>query len=207
MEASLKSENVQQVIKTIAGTPERVRKALATGLARALEDVVGRAGTTFMSGPSKTQLGVRTTRLRGALASEVVDAGDKIIGRVGDNMPYAAFHEFGFHGTIAVRAHTRVRGWLNAKGQALKTHQTVNQLGAYSLGKNGKPTAPVIGTYQRDIRPEAVRLGLSGFKGLSQVRAYARKINYAGRPFLKPALDATDIAGEINQELQTLKAA
>lgn len=196
---TLKQTGVQQQIQAANGTDARILQAMQIGLARALQFVVGLAGSEYMSGPTKTMLGVRTGRLRSALASEVEPTSDGVIGRVGDNVPYAAKWELGFNGVEQVRAHTRVIGFTGKNGAARKSFVQKTQ-----YGKGGKAGGIVLGTFRQDIRPAHVRAGLSNFSSLQQVRAYARKLNIAPRPFLKPALAATDIGGEITKELQAI---
>jgi hypothetical protein len=108
-------------------------------------------------------------------------------------MPYAAFHEFGFFGDETVRAHTRVIGWTGKSGRPLKSKR-----------HRGRPG--VLG-WEQDIRPQSVRMGLSNFSSIQQVRAHTRHIEYAGRPYIRPALENTDIMAEVNKELLKVKDA
>ena len=52
-------------------------------------------------------LKVRTNNLRGSIHQEIIRDGSGIVGRVGTNVEYAAFHEYGFNGTQSVREHVR----------------------------------------------------------------------------------------------------
>ena len=52
-------------------------------------------------------LKVRTNNLRGSIHQEVIRDGSGIVGRVGTNVEYAAFHEYGFNGAQSVREHMR----------------------------------------------------------------------------------------------------
>lgn len=52
-------------------------------------------------------LNVRTNNLRGSIHQEVIRDGSAIVGRVGTNVEYAAFHEYGFNGAQSVREHMR----------------------------------------------------------------------------------------------------
>ena len=56
---------------------------------------------------SGQSLKVRTGRLRRSINSRVNDSAKSIIGIVGTNVEYAARHEYGFHGTVNVREHSR----------------------------------------------------------------------------------------------------
>ena len=72
------------------------------------------------------------------------------LGGAGSNLEYADYHEFGFHGTVQVRAHER---------RAARTRT--------ASGKFRKRAADA---------------------GTHSVRAHTRDVNYAGRPYARPAL-------------------
>lgn len=52
-------------------------------------------------------LGVRTGRLRRSITQVVKESGNEITGTVGTNVEYGRVHEYGFSGTVPVRAHVR----------------------------------------------------------------------------------------------------
>jgi phage gpG-like protein len=52
-------------------------------------------------------LQVRTGTLRRSITGEVLDSQTEVTGIVGTNVPYAAAHEYGFHGTETVKEHLR----------------------------------------------------------------------------------------------------
>lgn len=187
----------QKLIAAVGGADSAVLQGMRIGLARALQFAVGQAGSTYMSGPTKSMLGVRSGRLRGSLTAEVEAGGETVLGRIGSNMPYAAIWEFGFHGEVDVAAHTRVNGWVGKSGRALKTYQEKKQ-----FGNGGKKGGIVLGVFRKDIRPAHVRAGLSNFQSLVQVRASRRRIDQNPRPYLLPALEATDIGGEIGKAIK-----
>ncbi len=169
IKVSIIRANEQTVINSLATTDERVLLALGQGLEAGLLLAVGRAQTNYLSGPRPGKLNVITTRLRGSITEEVTTAAQTVTGVIGTNVPYAAYHEFGFHGTVQVKGFNRVTHLVNGKNQM--------------LAKGGKKNAAKLKT---------------GFVGVSPVHAHPRRINYAGKPFLRPALNDTDIAGEIN---------
>ena len=68
-------------------------------------------------------LKVRTNNLRGSIHQEVSRDGSGIVGRVGTNVEYAAFHEYGFSGTQNVREHMRTIKM--AFGKMLKTPKRI----------------------------------------------------------------------------------
>lgn len=172
-------QNVDGVLKNLKTTNERVRVALGVGLARGLLIAVGVAQVKYLSGPRPGVLDVVTTRLRGSITSEVTVNDNEITGRIGSNIPYAAYHEFGFHGVVSVRAHSRVTSLQISNGTARIMHHG----GSKRLAKQLK---------RGDVA------------GVTFVKGHNRQVDYAGRPFLKPALEETDIAGEINKELKNL---
>ena len=84
-------------------------------------------------------------------------------------------------------------GWTGAGGRARKTFKEVKQLDS---------KRNVMGSFRVDVRPAHVRAGLSNFTSIQQVAAYRRKVNINPRPYLLPALQATDIGGEINKAIR-----
>lgn len=52
-------------------------------------------------------LKVRSNNLRSSIHQEVSTNGNTIVGKVGTNVEYAAFHEYGFNGTQNVKEHLR----------------------------------------------------------------------------------------------------
>src|SRR4051812_10185138 len=114
------------VIKDLQGLPGEVDFAVARGLDRGLQGAVTIAQRRYLSGPRPGKLDIRTRRLLNSISREVLidrqvvalewlngktqsvttGSGD-IRGRIGTNVSYAAFHEFGFHGVVHVSAHSR----------------------------------------------------------------------------------------------------
>jgi phage gpG-like protein len=156
-------------IQGLTAMDDKVIKAAATGLARALLMVVGIVQREYLQGPRPLRLGEITTRLRQSISSQVTISGQTIRGRIGTNVKYAAFHEFGFHGTEQVSAHARV---------------------SYGPKRLAAPDARLPKT-----------------PTLSFVKAYTRRIDYAGRPFIAPALARSlpMIITEVKKELATVK--
>lgn len=170
----IKEDGVEKVIANVNATVERVRQALGAGLSIGLQLAAGVAQVDYLSGPRPGVLDVVTTRLRNSIVTEVEDDGNVISGRIGTNIPYAAFHEFGFHGVEHVGSFTRV------------THR-VNGLGHVLHG--GK---------------KAAKRQKAGFAGVTFVRAHDRKIDYDGRPYIRPALAGVDIGGKMTTELKKI---
>ena len=190
------------VIKKLTALPASIDRALGTGLARGLEYAASVAQLQFLSGPRPAVLNARTGRLRGSIAYEV-DATNpaRIVGRIGSNLSYAAFHEFGFHGIINVRAHSRI----------LNVHSVKTGAQVEIRRKLYDDKGNFIGF--RDSNKRALERLITNPKhaahygfNVVQVRAYSRKVDYFGRPYIRPALETAmpTITGEINREIKAL---
>ncbi len=180
-------------IKTLQQTPAAIQGAMQRGLARGLLSAVATSQLKYLSGPRAARLDAISGRLRQNVASEVENDGATIIGRFGDNVPYAAFHEFGFHGVVNVKAHVRVIGQVSDLGEIIDTRRRVV-----------KDTGEFVGFL--DSRKRSASKQENGLIGVSFVKAHSRTVNYAGRPFLRPALEESmdAITTEISAEIKTL---
>lgn len=189
IKATITSQNEQLVIASAKTLDARILQACEIGLARGLLAVVRTAQADYLSGPRPAKLDRVTSRLYGSVTSHVTRNATSVIGRVGSNLKYAAYHEFGFHGTVNVRAHSRVIENLGGKGQSL----------AVTAGR------VVSGILQ--TRKEVARRQKTGVAVVQFVQAHARSVNYAGKPFVRPALKKNEpvIIAEITKELSTLK--
>lgn len=114
---------------TIALTPKALRviertgdkapllAAIAQAMDLANQDTVAHISKVRMRGndwkpfpPEAHKLGIRSGRLYKSLHhSPAVVAGDQVVSTIGSNVVYAGVHEFGFRGTVTVKAHTRKR--------------------------------------------------------------------------------------------------
>jgi phage gpG-like protein len=184
--ATITAKNEQLVIAGLKALDERVLQAAETGLARGLEFVVSSAKLNYLSGSPLRRI---TGRLQSGMTQSVTRTGDSVTGRVGNNVKYAAFHEFGFHGVQNVKAHSRVMNNVNAKGENIAIQP-------------GKVISGVLQT-----RKVVAGKQRSGFVSVQFVKAHSRKVNYAGRPFVRPALEAMQpqIKAEIVKDLEATK--
>lgn len=89
----------------------RFGKLAATARARVKRNILFLCGVLreniqrdWLSGQVLNQ---RTGRLKGSIHDEVDEAGDAIIGTVGTNVEYARPHEYGFQGSVMIKAHLR----------------------------------------------------------------------------------------------------
>lgn len=197
MQSKVTSKNEQLVIKSAETLPERIRAAAARGLAQGLLGVAAMAQLDFLSGPRPGKIQSITGRLRQGVNTSVEVSGDRIVGRIGNNVKYAARHEFGFHGIEQVKAHTRV------------VDQTFANF-TDSVAGTRKRAVSLDGDFHgfTESRKRASGRQRTGFVGIQHVRAHTRKINYAGKPFIRPALEASKgtVEKAINAEVATVKA-
>jgi phage gpG-like protein len=159
--------------------PERIRQTAVLVLRRGMEAAVTKSQLEyFHEGTSvlPDRLRAITGRLRKSITSKVDTTARGAIGRIGTNVKYGAYHEFGFNGTVQVREHLRARSVVNANFQESDPRR--------SWKRNGTVLA-----WKENLIQAAARTG--GFvSGIQRVKAHARKVAYKGRPFLRPALEA-----------------
>ena len=141
--------------------PDTVRERLRKTVESLALTLVASVQRSYLSGQS---LKVKTGTLRRSINEKTTTTETSVEAAVGPNMKeakYAAFHEFGYHGTESVREH------LMLIKQAF-----------------GKP-----------ITPQQVTVG-----------AHSRKVDYAGKPFMRPAFDAMrpQIVSEISRVVEGL---
>lgn len=213
MSATIKG-SAKLVITALGHVPAAVDVACARGLARGLLYAVGLAQRNYLSGPRPQRLDVRTRRLRDSVTAEVeinrtvralewlrsggtseVRGDGQITGRIGTNVEYAAFHEFGFYGIVHVGAHSRVLSTSDVSGNK------IDQRGRF-VDRAGN----FIGYKSSHGKAAAKSSSKAAFVFQSQVKAYERHVNYAGRPYLRPALEAAlpEIKQEVRNELRAI---
>jgi len=164
---------------SIKGTEEFVKKAL--DLQKAKERIrdrlrklsefyavktVATSVDKYLSGPRPERLGRVTGRLATSVARgwKVQTVGEKnILIQFGTDVPYAPVHEYGFHGTVQVPAHTRHV----SSGDVFKRMKKISQ-------RTG-----------REFTSKSVVS-----RGSTTVRAHSRMMNIRKRPFLRPAVEA-----------------
>lgn len=195
MNATIKQRGLGVVLRFNAELEPKVVEACATGMKRGLAHAVTVAQREFLSGPRPAKLDIITGRLRNAMSYAVrVREGKGVIGRLGNNVKYAAYHEFGFHGTVNVASHLRVIKQLNNIGVAIDTRRVVRKAD---------------GSQARflDTRKAALSRTKTGVAVIQRVGAHTRKVDYAGRPFAGPALKKAGpvILKQIVQELRKIQ--
>jgi phage gpG-like protein len=97
---------------------------------------------------SGSVLRVRTGTLRSSINTKIDESATSVTATIGTNVKYAAVHEFGFHGTVTVRAHLRhiTQAW----GRPIAP--TVQHVGAYSRRMN-LPERSFLRSTMREMTP------------------------------------------------------
>jgi hypothetical protein len=170
------NRNVSLVLERARKIPERIEGAIETGMKRGLVMVVSISQLEFLQGPRPLRLGERSTRLRQSMTWKVDREKGKVRGHVGTNVAYGAFHEFGFRGIEKVRAHTRTIATLNGAGERVDNRRLVKDRAGNIVG------------FKESRKRAAGRLQ-EGVVFVQFVRAHDRKVDYRGRPFVRPALE------------------
>lgn len=96
-----------KVRQALRNTDARMLPALGNGLSRGLQSAAAVAQHDYLHGPRPSRLDVVSTRLQGSLVTEIKTSGTSVVGRIGTNIKYAAYHEFGYHGIEQVKGFTR----------------------------------------------------------------------------------------------------
>lgn len=160
------SSNADAILRRVQGFPPRLAQAVAGAMDRQNQLTIAHAQRHYLSGPRPQRLGVRTNRLRSSLtAAPARVTGDSVISSIGTNVAYAGAHEFGFDGSVTVRAHQR---------NIFRSHQTGG--GSVFDMRTGR------------VRRQAVRT-ISLLQGQATVRSHARRVKMRARPFLRPAVE------------------
>jgi phage gpG-like protein len=173
IEATQTERGYALTLSSMQTLERRMLDAAGTGLARGLLLTVAMVQREYLQGPRPEKLGVVTSRLLQSISSKVTVTDKTVTGRIGSNVRYAAFHEFGFHGTQSVSEHTRVVNRVRGPGKGQYGPLVVGQRFVKGGGSGGKAAA---------------RKQRSGFVTFETIRAHQRKVDYAGRPFVHPAL-------------------
>ena len=204
MNATLKSPNISVAVKGLGNLNAAMLPAAAKGLAVGLEHARGVAMRRFLSGPRPEVLDVVTTRLRGSISTAVRIEGGQVRGTIGSNVTYAPFHEFGFKGSVKVKEHTRAVDHLDRveKIKTDKKGRRSSQL--YRFAKDGS----VVG-YKTTLAKLAAARGQMMEVGYQAIGEHQRTVNYAGKPFIRPAVLASTnvIAFEVRKQLALIKTA
>lgn len=204
MNAEMKQDgSTRLVIRNLVRFDAQCLQMAGRGLDAGLKHAATVAMKNYLSGPRPEKLDVVTTRLRGSITSKVESVGEGIIGRIGTNIPYAPVHEFGLigHAPIKINEHERST---DRKGVLKKSRMSKGKVlsDLYRLDKDGNRIG-----YKRTLKQLAAKQNKLDQIQTGKVRAHERKnFKYAGRPFLRPALEDSKpvILAEIKRQLDTL---
>lgn len=120
--------NGAEAVAHLNALPNRIREELRVGIGRANVKLV-RAVKQKLSGEV---LKVRSDRLRRSIGDIVEETQTTVSGVVSTPVKYAPPNEYGFHGTVSVRAH--MREIKQAFGRPIAPMQV--QVGAFSRAMN-----------------------------------------------------------------------
>jgi phage gpG-like protein len=156
------THNAQQIAARLATFPPEMLNGIARAMDKENELTVGHVAKNYLTGPRPEKLGVRTNRLRLSIRrSAAVIEGQSVTSTIGTNVEYAAIHEYGFTGSVDVKAHARA---------IVKT--------------SGQETAKLDARGRLRRRTRTVRTQT----GTAQVRAHKRSMKMRARPFLSPSV-------------------
>lgn len=141
----------EAVVARLSSMTDRVRKAVRNAVTSEAIRMQGLVKAK-LAGPV---LNERTHHLHDSIHFEVTDDAHGVTAIVGTDVKYAAYHEYGFHGTEQVRQHQRRISMVF-----------------------GHPIATVTAT----------------------IRAHARKVDYAGKSFMRSTL--AEEAGHISDVIR-----
>lgn len=108
--ATLKGTEITAVLQDLKDREFRTVQAGLAGLQAGLRIVMRIAQNEYLSGPRPACLGLMTGRLRASLVTNMQVQNGRVSGTLSTDVPYAEYHEHGFHGTVQVHQHTRVVG-------------------------------------------------------------------------------------------------
>ena len=136
--------NAAQIVRGLARFPAAMIALVARAMDVENELTVGDIDARKLSRRGPKTLGVRTNRLRSSIrAKQTVVTGLTAQSSIGSNVVYAGAHEFGFSGTVPVRAHTRRR--LTYAGDGRKTYKRMDARGRiHTVSRKARSTAEVI---------------------------------------------------------------
>jgi phage gpG-like protein len=147
----------------VAAKFQRIQAQAMPKLTERIARVVTKLQTRVVASKLSGQvLKVRTGTLRRSIHNDVTATGGTVTGIVGTNMEYAAFHEYGFHGTENVKEHMRTIK--QAFGKPLKSPKKIT-ISAYARKVN-YPEHSFLRSALADMRQEILVDIYSGVKEL-----------------------------------------
>lgn len=162
------SSAAQTVIRRVGGMGAQFAPAIARGLDGGLEYALGKVAASRFTGRGpfpvgEHRLGVVSSRLRTSLRrSKATVNGGIVRASVGSNVTYFSPHEFGFSGTVSVRAHARNK----TTGRGKKKQTNSVSVRAHTRAVNVPERAPL----RTGIKEQAPAIALYISRAI--VRAY-----------------------------------
>ncbi|WP_257306299.1 HK97 gp10 family phage protein [Geothrix campi] len=137
-----------KVIANLKGMGPKVVAAGKASIARSTMKVLAKAKQKVSGEVLKN----RTGTLRRAINQRIEEAGGRIVGTVGIKLRYAAAHEYGFKGTVTVRAHLRMMkvAW----GRPVKQPRKI-EVGAHTMKMN-LPERSFLRSSLRELRSDII---------------------------------------------------
>ena len=169
---SVKVVGGDAILAKFAGYRSRVQEELRKAVEKSAIQVQGVVKAKLSGEVLKAQTGT----LRRSINYKMVEEGSNIAGSVGTNVAYAAVHEYGFNGTVSVRAHLR-----RTRGQVQAATTTRRNSRGELVSRTAKTGAKGRGT------------------GTIQVGAFSRRMHVPERSFLRASL--RDMSGTIRTNL------
>ncbi|MCX7723546.1 MAG: hypothetical protein N2379_10905 [Verrucomicrobiae bacterium] len=192
----IQSKNEQVALRSLQTMDARLMRFLRGALVRSLQHVIKKSQSEYLQGPRPKKIQSISYRLWSSLWWATEPGANSIIGRVGSTVPYAAYHEFGFYGTVNVPAHTRILRVLGARGRPLR------EIRRAAYGEGG------VFLGWLETRKQAVQRFRARGRVVTPistvVRAHVRRVAYPGKPYLRPALEESlpVVRAEIEAALQ-----
>jgi phage gpG-like protein len=172
--------NLKLVIRDLKTADSNLMQAAEKALARGLQFALSIATKQYLSGPRPNRLDVVTARLRNSLVTRVTREPNRIVGILGTNVKYAAYHEYGFRGIQKVAGHYRgIR--VVKKGKTIAGKDAAKDQRRHIRDATGTRLA-----WKDSLADVAARTGATLEK--RYIHPHDRKLNYWGKPFLKPAM-------------------
>jgi phage gpG-like protein len=98
-------------LRNMRKMPKEFREGTLKGMRKAMFVAEDLAKGTFTKSRGKHGgLHVRSGDLQRRIKSGVAETNNTVVGWLANNMAYAAVHEYGFKGSVTVKAHIRQRG-------------------------------------------------------------------------------------------------
>jgi phage gpG-like protein len=197
---SVKGPDLKLVVTKLDKLGPAIIKAAGRGLDIGLRLVAREVEERYLMGPRPERLGVVTGRLKGSITTSVRASGAGIVGKIGTNVPYGAYHEFGFDGPVAVKEHQR-KGKLTKGGETMVySRRLLMSLGMAKKYQIRDASGRTVGW--KRVRKEDLEARGFGVT-LITVKAHTRKAKVRPRPFIGPALEAGApvITQEVNREI------